>query len=162
MSLPDDDKEETLQIVLSDLRRLFDHISTNYNALKSRVLGLIAGLVAVVSFIFSGEGLHPSEFSDAEKIFFGVGSILLAGSFVLLLWVVATAYWEIPADIKITKKLYSRFSSKLEWLEDIKEDYENCVAYSVRKLNTRAKITNLVLVLLSIGIIILLVLKFTR
>jgi hypothetical protein len=145
MALPDKDKEETILLVLDDLRRLFDHISNNYANLKNRVLGLIAGEVAITSFIFAGKGLHPSKFTSSEKIFFGVGVILLATCFGLLLWIIATAYWEIPLDIKMSRKLYTHFDSKLAYLEDIKEDHENCIEYSLGKMSIRSTVYNRVL-----------------
>lgn len=162
MALPDKDKEATILIVLDDLRRLFDHVATNYSNLKSRVLGLIAGEVAIVSFIFSGTGIHPSKFTSTEKIFFGAGIALLTLSFGLLLWIIATAYWEIPLDIKASRELYKRFDSKIDYLEHIKEDYENCSEYSLKKMGTRSTVYNRVLIILSVGILILLVIKFTK
>lgn len=162
MPLPEDDKEETIQIVIDDLRRLFDHISNNYGSLKNRVLGLIAGEVAITSFLFSGKGFNVTKFTPAEKIFFSIGVLLLAVAFGQLLWIISTADWQIPLDLKESRKLYKKFSSKLEYLEDIKEDYESCIEFCLGKMSTRAKVYNRTLFILSTGIIIMLVMKFTR
>jgi len=162
MALPEKDKIETIQIVIDDLRRLFDHISNNYSSLKNRVLGLIAGEVAVISFIFSGKGFNLKMFTSAEKIFFFAGVALLAVAFGQLLWIIGTADWQIPLDLKESKKLYKRFNSKLDYLEDIKEDYESCIEFCLGKMSIRARVYNRTLFILSGAIIIMLVIKFTR
>jgi hypothetical protein len=161
MALPETDKEETILIVLEDLRRLFDEISRNYNQLKTRALGLIAGEVALVSFVFSGNGINVTKLSVTEIVFFGIGAVLLAVSFALFLWIVSTHQWEVPLDLKESKKLYRRFSSKLDWLENIKEDYENCIERCLRKTRSRSAAFNKALMTLSCGIIIMLVIRFT-
>lgn len=162
MPLPQKDKEPTVAIVLDDLRRLYDHISANYQSLKNRVLALIAGEVAIVSFIFSGDGFELDKFTSAERIFFFLGVILLGVAFGLLLWIVSTADWQIPLDVGESKKLYQRFNSKLDYMEHIKDDYEGCVVYCLGRMATRAKVYNRTLFILSSAILILLVIKFTR
>jgi hypothetical protein len=162
MALPEGDKEPTTLIVLDDLRRLFDHISANYANLKNRALGLLAGEVAITSFIFSGDKFNLKYFTSAEKILFLAGIILLAVAFGFLLWIVATAGWQIPLGLNESKKLYKRFHSKLEYLEDIKEDYEECIGYCLSKMESRSKAFNRTLYVLASAIIIMLVIKFTR
>ncbi|HJP96504.1 MAG TPA: hypothetical protein VJ843_03980 [Candidatus Saccharimonadales bacterium] len=161
MSLPEGDKEATLLLLIDDLRRLYDHLSTNYHDLKNRVLALIAGELAIVTFIFSGKSLELSKFTSAEIIFFSVGIGLMALAFGMLLWIVATADWLIPLDLNESRKLYKRYNSKLDYLEYIKEDYEACTEHCLRKVAIRAKVYNRTLLVLSCAIIILLVIKFT-
>lgn len=161
MALPDKDKEPATLIVLDDLRRLFDHLSSNYHTLKNRVLGLIAGEVAITSFIFSDGGFRFSEFTSAERIFFFIGGGLLSVAFGQLIWIIATADWQIPMSPEDSKDLYKRFNSKLDYLEHIKKDYENCINFCLGKVSLRARVYNRTLFVLSGGIIIMLVLKFT-
>jgi hypothetical protein len=161
MALPESDKEETIKLALEDLRRLYDHISHNYDSLKNRVLALIAGEVAIASYIFSGKDFDIAKQGTPENIFFGIGVGLLAVSFGALLWIVSTASWVIPLDLSESQKLYKRYNSKLEYLEYIKEDYEDCTALCLRKMATRARVYNVTLFILSGAIIMLLVVKFT-
>lgn len=160
MALPNAEKEKAVQMVIDDLRRLYDRVASNYGNLKNRVLGLIAGEVAIASFVFSGDDFNVTTFTPAEKIFMGVGILLLAVAFGLLLWIVATADWQVPLDLKESRKLYQRYNSTLHYLEEIKEDYENCTEYCVAKLSSRATAYNRSLFILSSGIIIMLVIKF--
>ena len=103
MALPESDKESTVQLVIDDLRRLFDEVSSTYGSLKSRALGMLAGEVALVTFIFSGDGIKLLRLSDSERVFFGFGALALIISFGLLLWIVSTRQWLVPLDLKDSK-----------------------------------------------------------
>lgn len=160
MALSDEEKKVTIKLVIDDLRRLFDEISRNYTSLKSRALGVLAGEVALVTFLFSGEDIALKYLTDAEKVFFAFGTIALLTSFGLLLWIVSTRQWMVPLDLKESRKLYARYDSELDWLEDIKEDYENCTGYILDVVKKRSAAFNKTLIILSCGIIIMLVLKY--
>lgn len=162
MALPKPDREETIRSVLVDLRRLYDHISSNYDSLKNRVLALIAGEVAIASFIFGDEKIKLAKMTSAEEIFFFMGVMLLAVSFGALLWIISTASWIIPLDLEASEQIYDRFDSKLKYLEYIQKDYENSIRHCLKKMSARAKVYNITLFVLSSAIIILLVIKFTR
>ena len=73
----DKDKEEVLELVVEDLRRLYDHLDNNWTAMKTRVLTVAFGEVAIISFILSGKGIHPSKLTSAEQIFCYTGGFSL-------------------------------------------------------------------------------------
>ena len=83
-------------------------------------------------------------------------------SFGLLIWIISTTHWIIPLDIADSKKLHKRYKNKLEYLEFIKGDYEETVQFCLDKHELRSKTFNKVLIALTCGILILLVIKFTR
>lgn len=161
MALPANDKEAAVELVLVDLRRLYDHINANWVNLKNRVLTVTFGEVAIASFIFSTKfNLH--KFTSAELIFFFTGVALMLGSFTVLVWIMSGSHWIIPLDTSESRKLYARYHSKLDYLEHVKVDYEDTIDACLEKHELRAKIFNKVLIGLMCGILILLVIKFTR
>ncbi len=161
MPLPEIDKESTSLIVIDDLRRLYDHINNNWINLKNRVLAVAFGEVAIASFIFS-EKFKLKEFSPAELIFFFTGAGLIISSFIILIWIISTSNWVIPLDVPESKKLYKNYGSKLEYIEYIEEDYENSIQFCLKKMDTRSKVFNKVLIGMTAGILIMLVIKFTK
>ena len=90
---------ESLKLALDDLKRLFDHLSKNYDSIKNRVLALIAGEVAIATFVFSAPTISASKLTIAEKIFYFSSIGILGLSFLLLVWIISTASWKIPLNL---------------------------------------------------------------
>jgi hypothetical protein len=163
MALSDPEKEAVTLVLIEDLRRLYDHVNNNWINLKNRVLTVVFGEVAIVAFIFSDNAqFNLTSFTVAEVIFFFAAIFAMAGSFLTLVWIVSTSAWIIPLELSESRKVYKRYHSKLEYLEYIKEDHEATIESCLRKMDQRSKAFNKVLVALMFGIIVLLVIKFTR
>lgn len=158
MPIKDDDKPEVIKTSIQELKSLYQRIDTNWINLKNRTLGLLAGEVAVVSFIFTDNTFVPKEIYG--RVYFAVGIGLVSLAFALLLFILATSSWRMPYDVETSQKLYKRFDSHLDFLEHIREDYEQCINFCLVKMAFRARLYNISLLALSSGIIMLLVLRF--
>lgn len=159
-----DTKTETqlVKLSLEELRHLFNRITRIYDNLKSRTLAIVAGEVAVVSFIFSGKGITIDKDTDlAVKIFYLVGILMVGIAFLILLWIISTSNWKLPYDTTESRKLKAWYDSEIKLLTTIKEDYETCIDFCLSKIASRGKIFNITLIILSAGVIILMVLKFS-
>jgi hypothetical protein len=161
MALSEADEESILQALTEDLRRLYDHVDSNWINLKNRVLTVAFGEVAIASFIFSTD-FKLNKFTTAEIMFFFTGVLLMLASFTVLLWIFSTSHWIIPLDTTESRKVFIRHSSKVSYLKHVKNDYEETIDFCVSKVDTRSRAFNKVLVALTFGILILLVVKFTR
>jgi hypothetical protein len=56
-SIPTSEKIAVLRAALRDIRRMYDHISNTYDQLRLKSIGLIAGEIALVAFIFAANNL---------------------------------------------------------------------------------------------------------
>lgn len=151
------DKSVVLKVSIKELRHLYGHVNRNWLNLKTRTLGLIAGEVAMVSFVFSRFSVPTATYG---RVFLGAGIALVSLTFIALLWVLATSSWKIPFDIATSKSIYRRFNNEQEFMEHLKEDYEDCISHCLPRFASRARVYNFSLIGFSIGLIILLVLKF--
>lgn len=151
---------EILRAAVDELRRLYDRLSNIYDGLKVKVLALIAGEVAIISFIFSGQSVKIPE-EPYGVIFFATGLAAMAVAFGLLLWVISTADWLVPHDTKESRLLHKRYKTEEEFLEYLKDDYESCIDHCAGKIKKRSAVFNKTVLVLSSGVTILLVLKFS-
>lgn len=152
--------EETLDdIAIAELRLLYERLTSLYDGIKIKILALIAGEVAIVPFIFS-DGF-PDIQSSQEGVLFGIGAVLFAVSFALLLWAISTADWLVPFAVTDSRKVKELYPTPEKLKAFIKEDYEISAEDCLKRIRVRAKIFNITLWLLVIGLIILFVLKYT-
>jgi hypothetical protein len=151
--------DEMNQVAYCELVRVFDRLTANYDSIKVKILALIAGEVAIVPFIFSGD--FPQLDSLSEVLFFSAGAALMAAAFAMLLWAASTADWFVPFGANDSKNVGKTYRNKSEMINFLKEDYEKCLEDGLKRIKKRAKAFNVALTVLVLGISILFVIKFT-
>lgn len=167
---PPEDKEQkviVLRIALDELRRVHDHISNIYDQLRVRILALLAGQVAIVTFLFSGnkETRINIPADDAGRIFLSIGAASMILAFTLFVYLIAsTRGWPIPGDMdeieQIDNGLDNRYDTEEKFLLFLRKDYLNGNRECMKILSRKAIKFNLALYLLLAGAIILLIIKY--
>lgn len=154
--------EKVLKESLEALRRSYDHISNIYDQLRLKALALIAGEVAIVSFIFANPVDRNLPKGTDRLIFFYVAIALLALAFGFMLWIISTVDWMLPhdskrADIILSDKNRNTPSTFLKYLHD---DYCAVNEHCNKIVSAKCRRFNWVVYTLAGGVIILMVLKF--
>lgn len=156
------DNTKILQASIAEHRSNYGHISNIYDQLRIKALALIAGEVAIVTFLFTNwnfrELLH-----DSDRIFFfftGVG--LLGLAFTILLWVISTVEWKVPHNISNAKTLLGDKNHNTEesFLEYLNDDYATVNNFCNTLVSRKCRRFNWTLYLLAAGVIIVMVIKF--
>src|ERR1700722_6232309 len=88
------------KLALKELHRLYDHLCRNYDQLRLKTLALLAGEVAIITFIFSSTvysggkmiPLLPAE--NYGKVFYWGGVIIIGLAFILFLSVISKVTWQ--------------------------------------------------------------------
>ncbi len=152
------DRIEILKIAIREMRSTFNHVSNIYDQLRIKALGVLAGEVALISFMFSGNGVSiPGE--TYGKIFFFTGVVFLGAAFGLLLWTLSPLAWKIPYD-QFSSENLKKYKTEEEFLEYLNDDHVAATRHCTKYVSLRAKRFSWTLYLLSAGAIILMVIKF--
>ena len=154
------------KLALKELHRLYDHLCRNYDQLRLKTLALLAGEVAIITFIFSSTvysggkmiPLLPAE--NYGKVFYWGGVIIIGLAFILFLSVISKVTWQIPLDLPEVERLHKIHSTEESFLEYIVNDYVGCIKYVLAKNEERQSRFNWGVYALVIGVIILMVIKF--
>jgi len=155
------DEIKLLQSVIHELQRLYDNVATSFAGLRSRALALLGGEIAVASFLFGTDYSFKNLNVIDDLVFLFAGILLLLIALILLLMILQPTAWNCPPDTKDTNNLKERFdNSELLFLRYIKSEYEEAIEDIVRVTNLRSSLLTWALRSLSIGILILLVLKY--
>lgn len=154
-----EDETEILKLSIIELRKTFDRISNIYDQLRIKAMGVLGGEVAVVTFMFSGNGI-PIPTIVYGRIFFFVGIVLLGIAFGLLLWTISPLEWKMPYDQYLTAELKARFRSSKDFLVYLNDDHVEAVKHCQKYVGIRGKRFTWTIYLLSVGAIILMVIKF--
>ncbi|HSX28983.1 MAG TPA: hypothetical protein VLE73_00325 [Candidatus Saccharimonadales bacterium] len=166
MSSEESEKSKTLRIALDELRRVHEHVSKAYDQLRTKALAMIAGEVAIITFLFSGDkdtriGM-PEDI--ASRLFLFAGLLALAAAFCLLIRSIASDGWYIPGDMdeieQIDNGKDNRYDTSEKFLLFLKKDYLESTRDCIKILNRKGKWVNWGLYLLLGGIIILVVIKY--
>ncbi|MEO5499730.1 MAG: hypothetical protein ABIR46_04485 [Candidatus Saccharimonadales bacterium] len=166
MPTPDPSEKELLTIALDELRLLHNNINTSFDNLRNKALALLAGEVAIVTFIFSSDNDGNSWFLDNSVPLYGlviyaVGITLLAYAFAMFLAVISSATWKHPPEKKDIADLNHRFhKNPVEFLSYLKNEYVNAIDHCVGIINQRSDKFMRGVYTLSGGIIILVVVKY--
>jgi hypothetical protein len=142
------------------MERLYDSVETSFEQLRTKALALIAGEVAIVAFLFATNTNLGSMVPVYGIVFYGLGVFLLALSFILLLSVVATVHWKHPVGANDVKKLNEYSGNVEKFLTFIKNDHAQTISYCTNKLNARANRFSAAIYALSIGLFLLIVIKY--
>lgn len=159
------DQVEILKTSVNQLSKMYDHVSNIYDQLRLKALALIAGEVAIVSFVFSPEanqkGIHIPDGSD-RRVFYFAGISFLALAFGFLLWIISTVDWKLPHDTQKSAKIFKdkNRDTELSFLEYLHDDFCDVNDYVTKLVTKKCRRMNWAIYLLSAGVIILLVMKF--
>ncbi len=151
------EEEKTLAVAIEEQRRAYDHISNIYDQLRIKALALIAGEVAVITFIFSGDSARYAPIGVDRMIFFYTGIALLLASAVILLWIVSTVGWKLAHSSMSSLTLRNEYPTHLKFLRYLNDDYCKVNAHCQGIINKKCARFNVVVYLMPIGVIMLLV-----
>lgn len=158
------DREEFIETGVEELRRLHRAITQSYDAIKVKALALLAGEVAIVTFLFADNSLTrktPMDVVIYVAIFHFVGIFLLSMAFILFLHVISPVQWRQPPETKIIRHMDEWFGHNREkFLLHMREEYMDAIANCEAKLAAKARRFILAIYFLSIGIVILVLLKY--
>ncbi|HVW97051.1 MAG TPA: hypothetical protein VHA56_13860 [Mucilaginibacter sp.] len=161
-----DEKIEILLIAIKELRRVHSHISNAYDQLRIKALAMIAGEVAIVSFIFASDGANDHfqiPHSPAGRIFLSIGVAFVSLAFGLLVTSITSGLWPVPGDMdeieQIDNGIDNRYDSIEKFLKFLRKDYLEANRLCMKIVATKAKRVNWGLYLLLAGVIILMVIK---
>lgn len=164
MAMDDRGTERMLEIGVQELHRLYDFISTTYDGLRTKALALTAGEVAIVTFLFSAENEHKKALSEqavSYLILYFIGVLLLAGAFLIFLWIIAPSQWDCPPDTSDLEDMKDRFDNNEEkFLVYLKGRYVSAIRSSNRTVSRKSKVFVVAVLCLAVGIFLLALLKF--
>lgn len=160
--MSDTDQAKIIRLSLDEHRRRYDNINNIYDQLRIKALALIAGEVAIITFLFSGWDFFKLIQGGDRLLLFVTGIILLGIAFGFLLWIISTVQWMIPHDYStagkwLKDKNYSNYHSFLEYMHD---DYLTATKHCENIVNNKCKKFNWSIFLLAGGVIIVMVIKF--
>lgn len=157
---------EFLELGLAELKQLHDAISSSYDSIKAKALALLAGEVAIVTFLFadsSGTKVSPSNYTISTAIFYIMGIVMLSLSFLCFLYVVSIISWRQPPESKIIKNARDWFNDdKEKLLIYLHSEYNEAITHCNSLLSTKAKRYTQGIYLLVFGILILVLLKYGK
>lgn len=157
-------KSDMLREQVNELRRLYDYISSSMDKLRSKTLALLAGEVAVVSFLFTSNRTDPGReilVSLSDAVFLGTGVVLLILAFVIFLWLLQPVEWEHPpetSEMIESEKHYN--GSEEKFLERLVAHYLRVIPSCNTKLGIKSKRFVLAVYFLALGIFLVAVLKY--
>lgn len=157
MALPDN-KQDLYDLNLVELRDLFGVINTSYDRLRAKAITLLIGQVAIVTFLFSGGVARPRIIYGF--VFYGLGILLLGLPFVIYLWIISPDTWDHPVDLDGSDVLSRKYVSKNDYTKHLVDEYIVVIGSNSKRLYKRSRPFVTATYLLSIGIFIMLLLKF--
>jgi hypothetical protein len=157
-----DDKLEIIKASIKEQKRIYDHTSNIYDQLRIKALALIAGEVAIVTFLFSDWNIKKVIHDADRQFFFFAGIVLLGLAFAFLLWIISTVAWKIPHNLNKANQLMSDKNNNTEqsFLEYLHDDYTTVNAHIMPLVDHKCQRFNWTIFLLAAGVIIEMVIKF--
>ena len=157
--MSDEDYLNSLRLKLDELRRTDDQTNNDFDQLRMKSLAMIAGVLALATFIFSSDSLRiPHEYYGCIFFFLGVG--LFVGSLGMLLWTVGAAEWKTPGNAESPQRLRTDNANYVRYLERVIDDYNQAVTDNIALVTKRSKRFNWALYLLALSSMMLLTMKF--
>lgn len=152
-------QEKILQTSVDESRRKYEELNSNYDQLRVKVLAFITGELALTAFLFASGIPLPRIIYGI--VFFLVGVGCIAASFIILLLLLRSMTWSSPVHPSTLKKHdYREYPTKVAFLEHICKCYSVSLEKNEPRISTRARMFDNSLMLLFVGVIILLVIKF--
>lgn len=157
-----DDREQIIELSLAEQRSTYNIVSNIYDQLRIKALALIAGEVAIVTFLFTNWDFWKLVSGGDRLVFLFAGIFLLGAAFALFLWIISTVQWVMPHDGRTAKdwekdKNYPTYYSFLQYLHD---DYISANNHCEKIVSNKCKKFNWSIFLLAGGVIIIMVIKF--
>jgi hypothetical protein len=155
------DDIKILRTSIFELRKSYEHISNIYDQFRLKALALIAGEVAIVSFIFGDPNSKIPESAD-RRVFYFAAIVFLGLAFGLFLWIISTVNWKLPHDTTKADEMLKdkNRNTYLAFLKYIQDDYCKVNDYCNTLVSSKCRKSNWAIYLLSTGVIILIVLRF--
>jgi hypothetical protein len=155
---PTNEDPKLLRIAIDELRHLYDHVSNIYDQVRIKALAVLAGEIALVAFIFSGDSLAMPS-TPYGMIFFFIGILLLLGAFGFAFWTISAVDWLIPGDPAKLKNL-NQYTDESALLAATRDEYTQAIEHCLPLVNKKTRKFNWCINTLVAGGIILLVIKF--
>lgn len=153
------EQEKILQLSVDEVRRKYDELTRDFDQLRVKVLAFISGELALIALLFASGLPVPRIVYGIFFFLFGIGCI--TASFIILLFLLRSILWSSPIHpTALERHDYSKFPTKADFLEFICKCYSVSLEKNSPKLSERAKLFDNALMLLFIGAIIFLVIKY--
>lgn len=155
-----DEKVSILEFAIEEQRSTYGHLNNIYDQLRVKALAMIAGEIAIITFVFSGKNqdFFPEEVD--RLIFFYCGIAFLGLAFALMLWIISSVSWKVPHGFdksRRTKHLKANYPQYKKFLEYLNDDYVKVNKHCAQIVSTKCKAFNHVIYMLPAGVIIVLV-----
>jgi hypothetical protein len=157
------DRERLHTLGVEELRRLHDAIGSSFEGLRTKALGLLAGEVAMITFLFSADTGKPlaKPVIISTITMYGVGIALLGIAFVLLLTIITPVQWHHPPETVDLEDMDDRFHGSPErFAVYLKKEYVKSIRICAPILAVKSKRFIWAVFILSIGIFVVALLKF--
>lgn len=159
---------ELYKLVNKDLRRFYDYIVRSFDRLRNKALALLAGEVAISTFLFQDFHLvrydyhhHALPIPVYGYAMFGAGLLFLILSYVAFLHVISSTHWEFPTEEHDMKNPTERFQNNLlKYQKYLHSEYLQKIDYCNNKVYNRAKRFMQGTYLLTAGVILILLVKY--
>lgn len=154
----DEKKIEVLKSSIAEYQRIYSSVSNIYDQLRIKTLALIAGEVALLTFIFTDNFAFPGNYYIRVLLFAGIACLIGAAG--IFFWIISGLDWLFPYEFMTADKIHKRFATKLAFYEFLNDDYIVAVTHNKTPVILRAKRINRAIYLLAAGVTIVLVVKY--
>lgn len=163
MAIPEPDQQTLiLRAAVEEQRHFYNCISNTFDQLRVKALALIAGEVAIVTFLFVGG--DTSVINNLNRvdivILFGAAVTCLLLAFGLLLWTISTVVWKQAHGFVRSTKLLKTYATEREFLQYLNNDYATINKHNATVITPKLKRFNWIVYLLSAGAILVLLIKY--
>lgn len=150
------EQEEILNLILEELRIIYNRLDESQHTLKNRALTILGAALALGSYLYSGGDLFiPTE--SYGKVFYYLGLGLFISSICFLLQAVRPNPWAVPIEDKLNK--LSRNKTMTSLLNELVENYQECMRFNLPKYERKVYFLSSGFYQLLCGGILLLVIK---
>jgi hypothetical protein len=158
VSEPDETTQvEVLEIAIEEQRRADNWISHNYDNVRNKILTLLGGGLASLTFLYaSGDLFIPPEIYG--KIFYFAALTLILFALSRLIVALQPMHWEFTIEDRDLNVIHT-VQSKLEYLKYVKERYMLVYKMNISVYELKQRLFNLSLYPLIFGVMILVVIK---
>ncbi|MGC1176768.1 MAG: hypothetical protein WA843_01750, partial [Candidatus Saccharimonadales bacterium] len=156
---PKNDTEATLilEAALDEMKAKYTAVCSDYAHLGTKIFTLLATELVIITFLFASNKAFSLNVLYGV-IFFGIGIACIILSLGVLFWSVSSNAWASPGEIKELSLL--RYSTYIDYLTDIKDDYLDAYQFCRVSYNKRRIAFDRSIILFVFGAIILMVIKY--
>jgi len=152
---------EVLRIAIDEQRREHDELTSAFERLRFKILTLLGGGLALLTFLYSNPNPKNPLFLPSElygKIFYFAGLVLIVGALSALLHATRpSGVWEVAPEADKLKRLSEDDQAK--YLAYVSKRYLVCYKNNCKEYSTKHKFLNMSFYPLVFGAIILIVIK---